>query len=189
MAVQETGTESFWGEVNPWEHLVQLYETEGVFMDTLEGFLVGGLRAGDSAIAIGTPAHLQALEHRMDAAGLDVVRLKARDRYIALDAEATLACFMRDGWPDEQEFFMTIRRLLRRARSGEWRVRAFGEMVALLWERGHHAATVRLEQLWHTLCADEGLSLLCAYPKAGFTQHPARSVQEICAAHTRVLPH
>ena len=95
---------------------------------------------------------------------------------------------MRDGWPDEQEFFTTIRRLLGRARSGEWRVRAFGEMVALLWEQGRHAVTVRLEQLWHTLCADEALSLRCAYPKAGFTQ-PAPSVQEICAAHTRVLLH
>ena len=57
---------------------MQLYESDGVFMDTLEGFLVGGLRAGDSAIAIATPAHRQALEHRMDAAGLDVIRLKAR---------------------------------------------------------------------------------------------------------------
>src|SRR5688500_19228341 len=49
-------------------------------------------------------------------------------------------------------------------------VRAFGEMVAVLWANGHNGATVRLEHLWHAFCQSEAFSLFCAYPKTGFTQ-------------------
>ena len=41
------GSEVFWGEISPCEHLVQFYEEDGVFLDTLEGFVGGGLRAGE----------------------------------------------------------------------------------------------------------------------------------------------
>jgi hypothetical protein len=46
---------------------------------------------------------------------------------------------------------------------------------------------VRLEYLWQNLCRQEAFSLFCAYPKSGFTGDIAVSLQNICAAHTRVL--
>ena len=67
------------------------------------------------------------------------------------------------------------------------RVRAFGEMVALLWAQGHTAAIVRLEHLWHRMCQERGFSLFCAYPRVGFTQDVDASIREICAAHSKVL--
>ena len=60
--------------------------------------------------------------------------------------------------------------LLTRGRAGGRRVRAFGEMVAVMWARGEQGATVRLEHLWHRLCQSEAFSLFCAYPRIGFTQ-------------------
>ena len=65
---------------------------------------------------------------------------------------------------------------------------AAGEMVAILWARGHTGATVRLEHLWHRLCATESFTLFCAYPKIGFTQDGPASIREICAAHSAVVP-
>ena len=97
--------------------------------------------------------------------------------------------FLRDGWPDEERFFRLVRGLLSCARRDGRKVRAFGEMVALMWARGQQTATVRLEQLWHRLCADEHFSLLCAYPRAGFTQDASSSISEICAAHSKVVTH
>jgi hypothetical protein len=67
-------------------------------------------------------------------------------------------------------------------------VRAFGEMVALLWERGDQAATVRLEHLWNDFCRMQTLLLLCAYPRRGFPRHASESITEFCAIYSKVIP-
>jgi hypothetical protein len=184
-----TGHEVFWGEISPWEHLVQIYDTDSVFLDTLEGFVAGGLRAGESAIVIATPPHLEILNQRIRAAGFDVDALRANDQYVPLDAVETLQMFVKDGLPDEERFYRLVRGLLSCARRDGRRVRAFGEMVAVMWAQGHEAGTMQLEHLWHKLCAQEQFSLLCAYPRLGFSQDASSSISEICAAHSKVLAH
>jgi hypothetical protein len=177
----------FWGEMSPCEHFVQIYQDDVVLMDALDGFIGGALGNRETAIVIATPAHLASLDRRLRAHGIDVDAATADDRYIALDAEDTLSLFMRNGWPDEELFVQVIQNLLERTRAAGRRVRAFGEMVALLWAQGHSGATVRLEHLWNSLCRGESFALFCAYPKSGFTQDAAISVQEICAAHSNVI--
>ena len=179
--------EVFWAEIAPCEHLVQFYAGDGEFMDALEGFVVGGFESRESVVLIVTPEHLATIEQRLRERGLDVDGAKARDEFIALDAEQTLARFMVDGWPDDTSFRELVSELLGRARNNGRPVRAFGEMVAVLWANGFCGATVRLEYLWQNLCRSEHFSLFCAYPKAGFTGDPTVSLQNICAAHTRVL--
>jgi len=179
--------EIFWGEIAPSEHIAQFYDHDGVLLDTLTGFVSGGLNRGESTVIIATPEHLRALETRLLDSHVDLVGALMEDRYIALDAEATLARFMVNGWPDEERFDRLIHQLLGRATVKNRRVRAFGEMVALLWARGDVAATVRLEHLWQQFCVSRPFSLFCAYPKAGFTKNPQKSLDEICAAHSRVI--
>jgi hypothetical protein len=181
-------TEVFWGEIAPREHLVQFYEDEQVFLDTLEGYVGGGLKAGDSIILIAVATHIKALEERLKANGLDVEAARSQNQYIAEEAEEVLAKFMANSWPDEELFIKVITELLGRARSYSPKVRAFGEMVAVLWARGDTGATVRLEYLWHNLCQTERFSLFCAYPRVGFTQDSTESLNEICAAHSKVIP-
>jgi hypothetical protein len=77
--------------------------------------------------------------------------------------------------------------IFKKARKGNARVRAFGEMVALLWRDGNYAATVHLEHLWNKFCSTQNFCLYCAYPKSGFTKDPAVSIQEICCAHSKVI--
>lgn len=184
---EHDGSDIFWGEIAPCEHLVQIYEEDGVFLDALEGFVAGGLRADDSVITIAKAEHLKALDDRLRAQGVDVEAARAVDRYISVDADETLAKFMRNGWPDEVLFTQTVTELLARARTGGRKVRAFGEMVAVLWANGHNGATVRLEHLWHAFCQTEAFSLFCAYPKSGFTQDALTSIKEICDTHSKVI--
>lgn len=179
--------QSFWGEISPCEHLVQFYEGDGAFLDALSGFVAGGLRSGEGVIVIATQQHRDALDDRLASQGIDAGAARARDQYIALDAAETLGRFMVKGWPDDDRFERTIVEILERAGGDGRRVRAFGEMVALLWAQGHAGATVRLEHLWHGLCQRRAFSLFCAYPRIGFTENMHVSIQDLCAAHSKVL--
>jgi hypothetical protein len=177
----------FWGEIAPCEHIAQFYDTDAVFLDTLAGFIGGGLIAGEGSIVIATAPHLKALEQRLDRTGVDVAQAMVEGRYIALSADAALTKFMVKEWPDDHLFAEFVTGLITRAQQNGRRVRAFGEMVALLWARGNIAATIRLERLWHEICKSQNFSLLCAYPKTGCTEEASDSIAEICAAHTRVI--
>jgi hypothetical protein len=185
--LQRSGIDVFWGEIAPCEHLVQICADDGVFLDSLEGFLRGGIMAGDGVLVIATASHLNAVEDRLRVHGFDVDAARSRDQYIPLDAEQTLSKFMVGGWPDDDLFKDLVTELIARAGRDGRRVRAFGEMVAVLWARGHNGATVRLEHLWHKLCQEEAFSLFCAYPRIGFTQGADASIREISAMHSKVV--
>jgi hypothetical protein len=178
---------AFWAEMSACEHFVQIYEADDQFMDTLTSFVSDGVCAAQAVVVIATPIHRRQLVDRLTGMGLDLAQAMADDQLILLDAEETISKFMRNDWPDEDVFASTILEILGRASQGGRKVRAFGEMVAIMWARGYCGATVRLEHLWHQLCQKESFPLFCAYPRTGFTQEPAESIAEVCAAHSKVL--
>lgn len=181
--------ERFWGELAPCEHLVQIYGDEVSFMDALEGYVSSGLRKRESVILISTAAHLHELEKRLRANWLDVDRARWENRYVALLAQETLSLFMVDGMPSEALFTGAIAPLLERARNGgDRKVRAFGEMVAILWAQGNRAAALALEVLWNKMQAEEEFPLFCAYPRCGFGVDASASIQSVCSAHSRIIP-
>lgn len=183
---KQEAADVFWGELAPCDHCVQIYEDDAAFLDALEGFVAGGIRQGDAIILIGTPAHLASLRMRLLRNGFDVDAAMARDQYIALDARETLETFMVNGWPDEALFEQAVAGLLSRARVQHRKVRAFGEMVALMWADDQCGAAIHLEHLWTRLCNREAFSLFCAYPSAGFTHDPRESIAQVWASHSKI---
>ena len=177
----------FWAEVAPCDHILQIYESDNIFIDTLAGFVGSGINCGDCCIIIATKTHLDCLAEKLKAFGVHVDTLVQDHRYIPIIAEELLSKFMVNDWPDEELFFQTVSTLLTRCRKTGRRIRAFGEMVALLWAQGHNGATVHLEHLWNRFCEKETFCLFCAYPKAGFTGDIISSVGHICDQHSKVL--
>ena len=187
VALPNADPQVFWAEMSPCEHVVQIYGDDRVFLDGLEGFVGAGLRAGESAIVIATAMHLHGLEERLRATGIDIDRVRAEGRYVVRLAEDVLASFMETDWPHEARFLQAMTELIDRARGGTGRkVRAFGEMVAILWSRGNHAATIHLELLWTKLLARERFPLFCAYPRDTFSRNATESIVEICRIHSRI---
>lgn len=184
---QRCNMQTFWREVAPCAHVVQIYENQESFLNLLEGFVAGGIAVGDCVIVIAQSDHLRLLEQRLRLHGYDLEALAARDHYIALDAEETLAKFMVDDWPDYHLFMDTINGLFQRAHRQQRQVRAFGEMVAVLWSKGKSGATVMLEYLWNTYCEKEKFSLFCAYPKSGFAQDTQSAIKNICSTHSQMV--
>lgn len=181
-----TDPRMFWGELAPCDHLVQIYDDETRFMETLERFIGEGLDRGEGAVVIATASHLTWLEARLRTLGHDVDAAADGGRYVGLDAAATLAQFMVDGSPDPVRFLETIGPVVSAAGRGGRQVRAFGEMVALLWAQGHNEATVRLETMWNGFCRREALALFCAYPRIGATRDLTDALAEVCALHSKV---
>jgi hypothetical protein len=187
-AIRRAPTEILWGEAAPIEHSVQIYTDDSLFIDALEGYASGGLRLGEAVIVIATKAHRRALERRLRARGCDLDKALAEDRYVPVDAEEALSQFMVDGQPDESLFNQVIDGLFARASAGGRQVRAFGEMVVLLWNDGNNSATVRLEHLWNQYLERAVFCLFCAYPRSSFSEDAAGAMQEICSHHSRIIP-
>jgi MEDS: MEthanogen/methylotroph, DcmR Sensory domain len=177
----------FWGEIAPCDHVLQIYENDGIFLDALAGFVGGGIKGGECVIVVGTRVHLQSLYFRLTDYSINIRSLIDEDRYIPLDADEVLSKFMVNGWPDETLFNETISSIVERGICKNRRIRAFGEMVAVLWGQGHNGATVQLEHLWNKFCETHKLSLFCAYPKAGFTGNSLESIKSICDCHSKMI--
>jgi len=184
---QQSTAEVFWGEIAPCDHVVQIYESDDSFLDLLSGYVGGGISASDSVIVIATDSHLKALKKRLESLGMHVNNLIETEQYIPMDAEDCLKKFMVNGWPDKELFSSFVSSLLRLARKHKNKVRAFGEMVAVLWAKGYNGATIHLEHLWCDLCEKEDLCLFCAYPKSGFTENLSDSLHKICDAHSKIV--
>lgn len=184
---QQCETKVFWGDVAVNEHVVQIYDNDTMLLNTLADYASNGFHAGDAVVIIATGKHVTALNTRLKVRGLDLKPLIAADQYIALDADETLAKFMIDGTPNATKFVEAMTAVMKRARKNGREVRAFGEMVALLWERGNAKATMELEELWNKFFSTQRFSLFCAYPKNGFGHDASASIMHICAAHSKVI--
>jgi hypothetical protein len=184
---KQVKAEIFWGEVAPCDHILQIYESDDIFIDTLAGFVGSGINTGDCCIVIATKAHLAALNNKLTSFGIHVDTLIADDRYFPLVAEEILSKFMVNGWPDEELFMHTVSQIIERCHKTKRRIRAFGEMVALLWAQGFSGATVHLEHLWNKFCKKEEFCLFCAYPKTGFTGDINISTGHICSEHSKMI--
>jgi PAS domain S-box-containing protein len=170
------------------EHFVQFYRNEHFLLQRLTDFVTAGIQAGEGVVVIATGAHLQALNQ---ALGSQVpLTCMAAQAYIGLDAGTTLACFMRQQRPDRRLFQSILADIIARASDhGKRRVRAFGEMVALLCIEGHSDAALELEALWNEAAQHHEFSLLCAYPMSTFpSEEHSRAFAEICALHSHVWP-
>jgi uncharacterized protein YoaH (UPF0181 family) len=185
----KTRKEIFWGEIAPCDHILQIYEDDQTFIDTLQSFVSNGLSKGDSVIIVATTEHLRSLNQRLRSGGFDLFTLTLHDQYVPLNAEEMLSQFMINGWPDEDLFSHLLTNLLLRARKRDRQVRVFGEMVAVLWSQGYSDAAVHLEHLWSRFCESEAFSLFCAYPKSGFTEDANESLSKICGCHSKMITH
>ncbi|MHC2990165.1 hypothetical protein OB13_00630 [Pontibacter sp. HJ8] len=184
---QQCNSEKFWREVAVCSHVVQIYESEDALLNLLEGFVTGGISANESVILIATKEHLHTLEWGLRLHGLNVDALCASNQYIPLVAADILSQFMVNDFPDYSLFVKTITAIFDRIRDSKRQVRAFGEMVAILWEQGNSAATMMLEHLWNAFFEKESFSLLCAYPKNQFSEDTANALSTICKAHSKII--
>jgi PAS domain S-box-containing protein len=178
-----------WTHAKSGDHFVQFYEQDDFLLQSVGTFIGAGLGAGEGAIVLATEPHRVLLDARLAMQGIDVPAMKARGQFVSLDAANTLSQFMVNGSPDEDRFNDVVGSIIAQTAEGRPGLRAFGEMVALLWADGKKEAVVRLEELWNNLGKTQPFALLCGYPMDGFRRATnGDSFGCICGRHSRVIP-
>ena len=177
--------------VSKGAHEVQFYESDEFLCERVAEFICAGLGAGDPVIVIATRLHREAVEELLVERCFDIKRAVRVGAIVFLDSEATLARFMQGEEPNWSLFKTHVGGMVRtlRASHGERPIRAYGEMVDVLWQRGNSRGAIRLEEMWNQLSESEDFSLLCGYALEGFrSHHEMAGLEQVCTAHSGVRP-
>ncbi len=169
-------------------HPCHFYSDDAALATTVASFLAPAFREGQAVVAFGTPGHLAAIEKRLRSERHDVDGARARGQYQTFDAQAALESLVVGELPVQERFEEIIGSRVELAAREFGAVRAFGEIVSLLWRDGKRQAALRLEEMWNEAIGLHPLSLLCGYNVRSFTSaHDAAGVTGIISAHTNVL--
>jgi hypothetical protein len=189
-------------EMSPWDkllewphsrgHFVQLYEAdEPALIKNVGRYLWEGLRRGDGALVIVTPEHGERFREELARLGGDTGAYLRNRQLFLLDAEETLARFMAYGQPDWRLFEGAINGGIRQVHPAhdDAGLRAYGEMVGILWKGRQFAAAIRLEQFWNKLLEQQSFSLYCAYAIDVFgTEFQIANLDGVLCTHTHLVP-
>jgi hypothetical protein len=169
-------------------HAVRFYENKASLSRTVSDFLAEGLAVGQPALMISTPEHRDAVLQELRSRHVDVDEAEASGDLLLIDARETLRSFMIDGMPDATLFKTHVPAAIDRLCRGrkDCTIRAYGEMVDVLWQDGLTAAAIKLEMLWNQLAMTHDFSLLCGYAMGSF--YKDAGMREICAEHSHVIP-
>lgn len=176
------------GELAAGDHVVHFYEGDDELAAAVSPYLAAATRAGDAAVVIASGEHIRAFTAAIEASGIDVARAREEGRFVCRDAAETVASFVDEEGVDAEAFRATIGGLVQRAGREGRAVRAYGEMVAVLWEAGQVLAAIELESLWNELARELPFTLFCSYA-AGSVASPeqAHQLQQVCRLHSSVL--
>jgi hypothetical protein len=173
-------------------HAVQLYESEELLFDIVGRFLGAGLRAGERVLVIAHPDRSKGFLARLERdAQADIARALSSRQLVCLDASALLAEFMIGETPNAERFHTVIGRVLGELAGDPAtapRIRAYGEMVDVLWRGGNFTAAIDVENLWNEVGERYSFELLCAYLMGHFyKEQQSDRVAAVCEAHSHVL--
>lgn len=170
------------------DHFVQVYKDEAFLLEAVAEYAGTGLRRGEAVVIIATPSHRAAFVQQLAGDGVDAEEALQRGQLLLLDADETLARFTLGGMPEWQGFRALIGDLIAKLRLEYPTVRAYGEMVDLLWRRGEREAAIRLEEFWNDLAGLQTFSLLCAYYMDNLDQAAYSGPLDcICRVHSHLI--
>jgi hypothetical protein len=172
------------------EHIVQFFDSDESRAECVADFLATGYQAGEPTVVIARPQNWTAVYEQLVVRGIPVQQATADGSIVVKDATDTLRRLSRNGSPDPDAFEAVVGKAVAAlARRGR-RVRAYGEMVDMLAQRGELAEAVALEQMWNGLGERVPFFLMCGYSAAHFVATGThRALREICASHSGVHRH
>ena len=164
----------------PRDHVVQLYQDQDFLNRAVCRFAGAALANGEGLILVPTVQHWNAFRPRLEAEGVDVKAVQNSGQLTVVDADELLPQFMHKALPDGPMFLGLAGEIIARTRgAGRFpKVRWWGEMVNVLWERGDVAASMNLEDLFDRVADEQDIAIFCSFLMDNFNGE----------IHTHMLP-
>ena len=175
----------------PCDHIVQLYQDQDFLSRAVCRFAGAALANGEGIILVPTPTHWNAIRPRLEAEGVDVEAARERGQLTVVDADEFLPRFLRDAMPDSPIFLGLAADVIAQARAGGryQKVRWWGEMVNVLWERGEVAASMNLEDLFDQLAKKHDIAIFCSFLMDNFNgEVHAHILPRLGTNHSHLIP-
>jgi hypothetical protein len=175
----------------PPNHIVQLYQDQGFLNRAVCRFAGAAIANGEGVILLPTLAHWNAIRPRLEAEGVDVEAARDRGQLTVVDADGFLPRFMRDAMPESPVFLGLAGDVIAQAHGGGrfQKLRWWGEMVNVLWERGDVAASMALEDLFDQLGRKHDIALFCSFLMDNFNGDVhARVLPRLGTNHSHLIP-
>ena len=178
-------------EASPCDHIVQLYQDQDFLNRAVCRFAGAALSSGEGVILVPTLTHWNAIRPRLEAEGVDVEAAQTRGQLTVVDADELLPRFMRDAMPDSPVFLGLAADVVAKTREGGRysKVRWWGEMVNVLWERGDVAASMNLEDLFDQLAHEQDIAIFCSFLMDNFNgEVHAHVLPRLGDNHSHLIP-
>jgi hypothetical protein len=178
-------------EAEPCDHIVQLYQDQDFLNRAVCRFAGAALANGEGIILVPTLTHWNAIRPRLESEGVDVDAARERGQLTVVDADEFLPRFMQDSMPDSPVFLGLAADVIGQARAdGRYqKVRWWGEMVGVLWERGDVAASMALEDLFDRLAKQHDIAIFCSFLMDNFDGDVhARMLPRLGTNHSHLVP-
>jgi MEDS: MEthanogen/methylotroph, DcmR Sensory domain len=175
----------------PREHIVQLYQDQDFLNRAVCRFAGAALANGEGIILVPTLTHWNAIRPRLETEGVDVDAARERGQLTVVDADEFLPRFMREAMPDSPVFLGLAADVIGQARAGGRyeKVRWWGEMVDVLWERGDVSASMNLEDLFDQLAEKHDIAIFCSFLMDNFDgEVHARMLPRLGSNHSHLIP-
>jgi hypothetical protein len=173
------------------DHAVQVYDDLADLSASVGQYLDAGFGGGEPALLITTSDRFDAFAQELTLRGWDSEQLEERGLLTRFDAQQTLDVFMDGQAPSPERFEQAVGGAIDEvaSRFPDKTIRAFGEMVDLLWRDGSEAGALAVEELWNDLAETRRFALLCAYHLDIFDiTVQASALPEIARLHTHPRP-
>jgi MEDS: MEthanogen/methylotroph, DcmR Sensory domain len=127
-------------------HAVRFYEDDASLFRIVSKFISEGLGTNQPALVIATAPHIEGITRMLRSAAIDVDALQHNGDLLFVDARDMLNDFMVNGQPDAELFKASASAAIQRVCGERKRctVRAYGEMVDVLWKDGMNGAAIKL---------------------------------------------
>jgi hypothetical protein len=164
----------------PRDHMVQLYQDQDFLNRAVCRFAGAALANGEGLILVPTIHHWNAFRPRLEAEGVDIKSAQDSGQLTVVDADELLPRFMQKTLPDGPMFLGLAGEIIAQTRgAGRFsKVRWWGEMVNVLWERGDIAASMNLEDLFDRVAEEQNIAIFCSFLMDNFNGE----------IHTHMLP-
>lgn len=170
------------------DHFVHIYEKIDTLIESVCEYMVPAFVQSEGVILVASATNKKAILTALERRSIDVTKAIVMGQLIVIDAHEMISQFMLNGTIDKLKFQTIAGNIISDLKIKFPIVRAYGEMVNILWHNGNIEATIELEKCWNELATTTDFSLFCGYEiNEREKRLKMHNISDVCCHHTHIV--